>query len=164
MIRSGGGVFYGPEKKSKNQKNDLMVVRVNKGGDICNARPCCKCLAMMKAVGIRKVYYSVGGDGGKIICEKVKNMVSIQVSTVTKLIEKINGNKLADKHNEYYEALIKQLFPAIIRKHNFDSFVQYNLLNVLPNYKTIIILEKGQSYAKILDYSNKIIACAIITF
>jgi len=161
MIRRRGGVFYDPERKSKNQKYDLMVVRVNKIGEMCNARPCCKCLAMMKAVGIRKVYYSV--SDGEIVCENVKNMVSIQVSTVTKLIEKINGNKLAEKHNEYYEALIKQLFPTIIRKHNFDSFVRYNLLNVLPDYKTIIIIEKGQSYAKILDCSNKIIACAIIT-
>ena len=67
-----------------------MVVRVNKLGDICNARPCYNCLDMMKAVGIRKVYYSISPN--EIICEKVKDMISIQASMVDKNVDNIKSS------------------------------------------------------------------------
>lgn len=134
MTRKKGGVFYGA--KPKKEKLDIVVVRVNRSGEICNARPCFNCLNMMKSVGIRRVYYSVGPD--EIIYENVKDMVSIQASSVTLLIEKINGNFFDDEPEKYYESLLAKLFPPVIRKDNLEKFITHNLSNVLPMYEVKI--------------------------
>ena len=60
-------------------------MRVTKIGEIGNARPCHNCLKMMKDIGIKKVFYSTG-EGDKIVCEHVRNMVSIQSSSVTRFL------------------------------------------------------------------------------
>ena len=137
-----------------------MVVRINKEGELCNARPCYKCLEMMKSVGIRKIYYSVSKT--EIICEAVKNMISIQASAVTKQIERLNGNMLVDDKNIYYSSLIKKFLPPIIRQHNFDSFIKYNLNHVLPKYTICIESQKGIKYGAILDENLKTIISTII--
>ena len=129
-----------------------MVVRVNKLGDICNARPCYNCLDMMKAVGIRKVYYSISPN--EIICEKVKDMISIQASMVDKNVDNIkssyNNNFKSSEYdnNKYYEKLLIKNFPKTIRQSNLDNFIIHNLVNVLPTYKVIIYNTLLSSYAK----------------
>ncbi len=129
-----------------------MVVRVNKLGDICNARPCYNCLDMMKAVGIRKVYYSISPN--EIICEKVKDMISIQASMVDKNVDNIkssyNNNFKSSEYdnNKYYEKLLIKNFPKTIRQSNLDNFIIHNLINVLPTYKVIIYNTLLSSYAK----------------
>jgi uncharacterized CHY-type Zn-finger protein len=149
-----GGVFY-QEKNTKFTKLNLMVVRVNKLGDICNARPCYNCLDMMKAVGIRKVYYSISSDN--IICEKVKDMISIQASLVDKQVDDIkssyNNNFKSPIYdtNKYYEKLLIKNFPKTIRQSNLDNFIIHNLVNVLPAYKVIIYNTLLSSYAKYND-------------
>jgi len=149
-----GGVFY-QEKNTKFTKLNLMVVRVNKLGDICNARPCYNCLDMMKAVGIRKVYYSISSDN--IICEKVKDMISIQASLVDKQVDDIkssyNNNFKSPVYdtNKYYEKLLIKNFPKTIRQSNLDNFIIHNLVNVLPAYKVIIYNTLLSSYAKYND-------------
>jgi hypothetical protein len=110
-----------------------VVIRINRTGDICNARPCHNCLNMMKAVGIRKVYYSTAPN--ELICENVKDMISIQSSSVSKIYEKNYGNKLVDDPIKYYENLIKKYFPSNIKKYNLDIFIKYNLTIFLPNYQ-----------------------------
>ena len=140
-IVNARGVFY-QEKNIKSSKLNLIVVRVNKLGDICNARPCYNCLDMMKAVGIRKVYYSISSN--EIICEKVKDMISIQASLVDKHVDAIkssyNNNFKSPVYdtNKYYEKLLIKNFPKTIRQNNLDNFIIYNLVNVLPTYKVII--------------------------
>ncbi len=89
MIRKLGGVFK-ESKERKLKKYDVFVVRINKPSKpstnqtsdtkLVNARPCAHCLDMMKSVGIRRVYYS--DDYGDIICENVKDMISIHTSKV----------------------------------------------------------------------------------
>ncbi len=129
-----------------------MVVRVNKIGDICNARPCYNCLDMMKAVGIRKVYYSISSNN--IICEKVKDMISIQASLVDKQVDDIKSNYNNNfkspvyDTNKYYEKLLIKNFPKTIRQSNLDNFIIHNLVNVLPTYKVIIYNTLLSSYAK----------------
>jgi uncharacterized CHY-type Zn-finger protein len=155
-IINTGGVFY-QEKNTKFTKLNLMVVRVNKLGDICNARPCYNCLDMMKAVGIRKVYYSISSDN--IICEKVKDMISIQASLVDKQVDDIkssyNNNFKSPVYdtNKYYEKLLIKNFPKTIRQSNLDNFIIHNLVNVLPAYKVIIYNTLLSSYAKHNDNS-----------
>ena len=87
---------------------------------------------MMKAVGVNKVYYSISET--ELVCEKVSNMVSIHVSAASRHIpsnEKFNVKK-------YYEKILASNFPRMIKKYNLELFIKYNLLNVLPEYMTII--------------------------
>lgn len=124
-----GGAFYGTTKKTN---IDLIVMRINKANEIMNARPCINCLSMMKAVGVNKVYYSISET--ELVCEKVSNMVSIHVSAASRHIpsnEKFNVKK-------YYEKILASNFPRMIKKYNLELFIKYNLLNVLPEYMTII--------------------------
>jgi hypothetical protein len=157
LIGSAGGVFY-QTKESKVQKLDLVVVRVNKMGSPCNARPCYNCLDMMKAVGIRKVYYSIGPD--EIVCENVKDMISIQASSVAKHIAKLNGNCTVDNPNKFYENLLLKYFPKIVRKHNLESFIAHNLTHVLPTYRAVLNRKSEVSLVIIYDSTDRIIASA----
>lgn len=133
MTGKKGGIFS--DSAIKNQRLNLIVVRVNKSGSACNARPCYNCLNLMKVVGIRKIFYTV--SEGEVICESVKNMVSIQSSSVSKYIEKLNGNLLVDTPEQYYEDLLLKYFPKQIKKKNLYNFINYNLINVLPNYSVV---------------------------
>jgi len=71
--------------KDKKIKCDLIVIRINKDGKLMNSRPCYNCLSMMKAVGVKRVYYSDNNEN--IICENVKDMLSINSSSVTRIID-----------------------------------------------------------------------------
>ena len=75
----GGDFYKNATKKVKDKKFNMIVIRINNKGELKNARPCHNCLIMMKNIKINKVYYSVDNN---IICEKVKNMISIQSSSV----------------------------------------------------------------------------------
>jgi len=142
-------------------KLDLVVVRVNRIGETCNARPCHNCLNMMKVVGIRKVYYSVSAD--LVICENVKDMISIQSSSVDKHLDQINSTFYKD-HNSYYECLLKKYFPSIIRKHNLDNFIQYNLSHLLPEHRVKIKTNNSTTYVWITDiYDNQIIKATVVS-
>lgn len=134
LIRNAGGALN--QANCKKQKLDIVVIRVNRAGETCNARPCHNCLSMMKAVGIRKVHYSVSPT--ELVSENVKDMVSIQASSVTKYLDKIKGNYIFNSSDKYYEKLLTENFPSSIRQFNLDSFIQYNLLNVLPLHKVVI--------------------------
>jgi hypothetical protein len=47
------------------KKVDLIVIRVNRAGELCMARPCKMCCRVLKLFSnLRHVYYSV--DGGRI--------------------------------------------------------------------------------------------------
>ncbi len=156
MTGSAGGAFYQANQKA--QKLDLVVVRVNKSGSTCNARPCHNCLDMMKAVGIRKVYYSISPD--EIICENVKDMISIQASSVAKHIATINGNFTNEEPSKYYESLLLKYFPKTIRQHNLKSFITYNFNNVLPTYKAVFDNKNNFTIVIIYNSKNQIITSA----
>jgi hypothetical protein len=104
-------------------------MRFNKTGNTANARPCINCLKMMKDIGINKVYYSTGTEDG-MVGEYVKNMISVQISSVTRQqhVNQCNSDQI-----ELYENLIKDNFPKCINHYNLICFVKYNLKNVLPN-------------------------------
>ena len=140
-------------------KLDLVVVRINKSGEISNARPCHNCLNMMKSVGIRRVYYSISPE--EVVCENVKDMISIQASSVDKHIDQSNNNNYKD-HNSYYENLLLKYFPSIIRKYNLDNFIQYNLSNLLPKHQVIIQTNKSITYVWIMNSDNKELIKAIV--
>lgn len=141
------GHFYLANTKTNNIL-DLIVIKINKLGDILNARPCYYCLDMMKAVGIKKVFYTVSPN--KLICENVKDMISIQISGVTKQLKKINQ----DNNDKFFEDLLKKVVPEFIRYNNLLNFIEYNLINILPNFKveimkdSVIIVNKNKLIIK----------------
>jgi len=40
------------------KKCDLVIIRVNKSGEIMNSQPCKKCQQYIKSIGLRTTYYS----------------------------------------------------------------------------------------------------------
>ena len=148
-----------PNNKNKQLREKLCVIRVNKDGELANSRPCVECLKMMKQVGIRKVYYSVSAD--KIICENVRDMVSIQVATTLKHIDKLKGKFDMKDPTKYYEGLLLQYFPSSIKQYNLDHFITYNLLKVLPTYQYKII-NKGKTFIILNEKLQVIISASIV--
>jgi hypothetical protein len=141
------------------KKNDLIVIRINKQGDLVSSRPCYNCLEMMKAVNIKKVYYS--DNDGNIICENVKDMISIHASIMTKVIYSLQSKTKIDK-DSYFENLLKALFPSSIKKINLDNFLKYNLTNVLPECTSIIENNNGIYIVSILNKSKTIVTSRLI--
>lgn len=152
-----GGVFF-PGNKGKNhqtaKKLDLIVIRVNTEGDLCISRPCYNCLNMMKAVNIRRVYY-VNNDR-EIVYENVRDMISIHASSVARLIHTIKNN-IQFKGSEfiYFNHLLKKMFPPEVKKSSFDTFVKYDLNNVLPNHSYVFKMQKNINIVIIMDGDNK---------
>ena len=111
---------------------------------------------MMRIVNIRKVYYSVNATD--IICESVKDMISIQISSVSLHLEKLKHNIKFINNNTFYEYLLHKYFPKEIKKRNLESFIKYNLNNVLPDYKTNI----NNNNIEILNTNNEIVITSFI--
>jgi len=126
--KNGGSFFV---TKNKKIKCDLVVIRINRDDKICKSRPCYNCLSMMKGVGIRKVYYT--DNKQNIICENVKDMISINASSVTKMIDCLRMD-LKMSHDDFFENLLKTLFPNKIKKINFEYFIEHDFSNVLPKH------------------------------
>jgi hypothetical protein len=101
----------------KFKKINIMVIRKKNDNTLGNSRPCYKCTLMLREIGINKVYYSMDN---KIYCEKIKNMISINISSSWKQIEIINYNNLFD----YYKSIIKRM-PKLIKKINAEYLLKY---------------------------------------
>ena len=138
-----GGVFYGKEQKFLNKYN-LLVIRVNSDGELVNARPCHNCVDMLKSCGIKNIYYSTA-DG--IIGERVNNIVSINSSSVSRLIERTHYRAPLDD-TEYYTKLLLKKFPSRIKESSLDNFLTHNIKNVLPHFTWKI------KHYKIIFYDN----------
>jgi hypothetical protein len=120
----------------------LIVLRVTKEGHSANSRPCYNCLNMMKNIGIKKVYYTTDNEN-ELVSEHVKDMISIQVSSVTKLLDTINK----DHNNEvYYNKLLKTYFPETIKQQNLEYFINHNFKNIFPNYRVHVKNSKVYIY------------------
>ena len=64
-------------KKIKKEKMNLIVLRINKGGNLCESAPCHHCtleLAKNKNIHIDRLYYSRAD--GTITCIKFKEWVT----------------------------------------------------------------------------------------
>jgi hypothetical protein len=131
---STGGLFYkGKNAKKFNQKCknlDVIVLRITKDNKYVNARPCVFCLDMMQQLGIKRVYYST--ENG-LMCEKITNMVSIQVSVVQRHFMNLYYNYPKDTL-EFYKYIIQRKIPKYMKEKNFDLFLKYNLKNIYPDF------------------------------
>ena len=108
----------------------------------------------MKAVGIHRVFYSVDG---KIECERVTSMISINASSVTRYLEAKTYNAPTDRE-QYYKSLFLKYLPDKIAYNNFDKFIKYNFTDVLPDYKWHIKSDKIVFYDSM---NNNIASCFI---
>ena len=130
----------------------MIVFRIVSNGETANARPCHNCLNMMKNIGIKKVFYSTDNKE-EIISENVNNMISIQSSSVTRMIESKKNNYI--NRETYYESLLRKYFPEKVKEKNLYCFVNYNFKNVFPNYIVSINIKK--SIVMILNNNNNLI-------
>lgn len=126
-------------------KYNLLVIRVNHEGKLVNARPCHNCVDMLKSCGIKNVFYSI--ENG-IISERVNGIISINSSSVSRLIERTYYNAPYND-TEYYTKLLIQKFPKNIKSKSLYNFLNYNIKNVLPFFKWKI------KNNKIIFYDNK---------
>jgi len=127
---------------------------------MCNSRPCFNCLAMMKSVGIRKVHYT--DNNGDIVTETVKDMFSIQSSSVTRFINQLSSETRIT-NVQYFEGLLKELLPSSIRKTNFEQFVKHNMSNVLPKHTYVVENSSGKTIVTIFNSSNIKVASTNLT-
>lgn len=168
-----GGVFK--ESKERKPKYDMCVVRINKAKNkeqnesepkLVNARPCANCLDMMKAVGIRRIYYS--DDSGEIICENVKDMISIQTSKVTQRFEisKIKSKPLIDQklinQTKYYDNLIIKKIPDVIKDVNYQLFLEHNFKLIESNYKLVSVNKSGYIRVNIINSSDVVLKTIMV--
>jgi hypothetical protein len=157
MSPKNGGTYYIP--KEKRIKCDLIVIRINKDDKICTSRPCFRCLSLMKAVGIRKVYYT--DNDQNLICENVKDMISINASSVTRLLLKRNlAINISD--NNLLENLLINLFPDKVKKINLQYFIQYDFSFALPLHKCLIENHEGKNIVVIYNQQNEEVIKALL--
>ncbi len=61
------------------KKIEIVVIRVNKNGELLNSKPCNSCLYYMKLYGVKSVYYS--DENGDIIKEKI-NQIEVEHNSI----------------------------------------------------------------------------------
>lgn len=72
-------------RKIKKNKMNLIVLRVNKIGELCESAPCFHCtkeLSENNLIQIDKLYYSTAG--GYIVCIKFNEWVKLGISDMSK--------------------------------------------------------------------------------
>lgn len=70
--------------KNISKKLDLLVIRITKGGNLAESRPCFHCIDILAKsyLNICDVYYSTAE--GTIVCETFKSLVANSTVHVTK--------------------------------------------------------------------------------
>lgn len=68
------GKTFSSENVRKFSKYSIVVLRVNKKGELLNSKPCLHCLTTLKSFNINKVYYS--NNDGKIDEKKIKKLTT----------------------------------------------------------------------------------------
>jgi deoxycytidylate deaminase len=115
------------------KKIDIVVIRINANGDAVNSRPCYNCLKLMQDIEIRNVFYST--DSNRLICERVKDMISIQSSYITRTMY-CRKNQILSTDYEFSDKIVQSYFPNKVKRHNLTLFIDNNSI---PNYRIIII-------------------------
>ena len=103
----------------------MVVLRLHRDGTFANARPCRKCVCMMKNLGLRRAYYS-SGINSEIKCELVSDMISIQDSSSSRHYCRTEFNYPKDDIN-YYKLLMNMHLPLEVKKESLENFINYYL-------------------------------------
>ena len=97
------------------------------GGSLANARPCRKCLGMMRNLGGKRVHYS-SGEEDEIISESVKFMFSIQDSSSARYFARVQYNY--PSNNQRYN---KNNNTNFIMTYSYGRALQQSALKVWSN-------------------------------
>lgn len=65
-------------KTKKKEKYDMLVIRVNKDGELCKSRPCSDCLTLLQKYSIRRIFYV--DDNKNLVSERFDQMEHIYES------------------------------------------------------------------------------------
>ena len=153
-----GWYFYDPDYKAK--KIEVAVIRVTRNGDFANARPCRKCVAMMKDLGVKRVHYS-RGLGEEIITENVKDIFSINDSSSGRHFARSMFN-YPKNDKEYYKYLLKKNAPKMLKITNLNYFIRFNF-ELLPKTCTYSFEnKKGRLFFKIKDSKDTLVLINIL--
>ena len=123
----------------------MVVVRLHRDGTFANARPCRKCVCMMKNLGIRRTYYS-SGINSEIKCELVSDMISIQDSSSSKHFCRTQYNYPKDDIS-YYKLIMDMHLPLIIKKESLENFINY----YLKDWRGTLSFDLNYEFEKIGD-------------
>ncbi len=130
---------YGWIVNKKVEKNlNILIIRKKNDNSLGNARPCYKCTLMLQNIGINKVYYSMDN---KVYCEKVKDMISLNVSSSWKQIESPDYNSIFD----YYKSIMDKM-PKTVKMDNAKLFLK-NIVKDIINCKYEIYKNSLKIYA-----------------
>lgn len=84
---------YRPGSKNiATRKLKIIVIRINKDGNMTESKPCSHCISVMKSFGIRKVTYS--NKEGKLVTESVddvKTTESTGYQSIAQVIEYLDS-------------------------------------------------------------------------
>ncbi len=154
--------------KKELNKYDIAVIRIGNLDPekitLVNARPCHKCLNVIKMCGFKRIHYS--DDTGKIVTETVKNMLAVHSSYVTiKLYFMKNKMEYTNSvvHNtSYYDDIIRKQIPETVREINFKYFIQYDFKSIAAKYKIVDRIVCGVRLVSIYNINNHKIKSIII--
>lgn len=154
--------------KKELSKYDIAVIRIGNADPtkvtLVNARPCYKCLNVIKMCGFKRVHYS--DNNGKIVTESVKNMLAVHSSYVTiKLFFLKNNMDYINNTNHnttYYDNIIRKQIPEIVRELNFKYFIQYDFKSISAKYRIVDSIVDGNKLVTIYNSNNKKIKSIII--
>jgi hypothetical protein len=148
--------IWSSSKKKKN-KLDIIVMRISSDGKPANARPCFHCLRMMNDMGLHRVYYTTGLDK-EIVCENINEMFSIQLSYVSRII--YNTKELS--RDNYFQSIMKENFPKIIRERNLVYFIEYNYKSIFPKYPIQYEKRGSDNLVYFYNLNNEVIVWSIV--
>jgi tRNA(Arg) A34 adenosine deaminase TadA len=154
--------------KKELNKYDVAVIRIGNMDPnkitLVNARPCYKCLNVLKMCGFKRIHYS--DDTGNIVTETVKNMLAVHSSYVTiKLFFLKNNMNYINSmvHNTtYYDDIIRKQIPEIVRELNFRYFIQYDFKSIAAKYKMVKKIVNGTKLVTIYNSNNHKIKSIVI--
>ncbi len=153
-----GWYFY--EENYKAKRLEVAVIRVTRDSKLANARPCRKCLEMMRSLGIKRVHYSTGLDK-EILSENIKDMFSINDSSSTRRFDRLHLN-YPKNDLEYFKFILKKMAPNEIKKLNLMHFIRFNLMEVLPSCNFYFENKGSKLYFHITDNKDLNIKIIII--
>jgi hypothetical protein len=79
----------GKKNKNNGDKYHILVIRIDRNGNLKNSKPCSDCIQFMKTFGgIRNIYYT--DSDGILICEKLTDIRSDHNSKGTRAILRDN--------------------------------------------------------------------------
>lgn len=162
----GKNIYYSKYKgwcfyDNQNKKIDVVVIRVTKNGHMANARPCRKCLCMMRNLGVKRVHYS-SGLNDEIVTESIKDMYSIQDSSSAKNFERRMFN-YPKNDKEYYKLILKKSAPNILKRTSLQYFIRFNLNDLLPSCKfSFKKNKKGKEFFHIEDNDGFLIVIRVL--